>query len=89
MQSGNRNTKRWLLEIEPAENSRFVEPIMGWTGTEDNTQQVRIFFSTSEDAVKYAKEQGLEYTFIAPKPKKYKPKSYSDNFKFKNSEDAA
>ena len=83
MQSGNRNTQKWVLEIEPEQNSRFVEPIMGWTGTEDNTQQLRLYFATSDDAVRYAKEQGFEYVISQPKDKKYKPKSYSDNFKYK------
>ena len=38
MQSGQRNTKEWVLETEPA--PKEIDPLMGWTSSRDTMQQV-------------------------------------------------
>ncbi len=79
MQSGKRNTKKWVLEILP-ENRRFIDPIMGWTGTTDTTQQLRLKFDSEAEAVEYAKRKGLEYRLMLPKAAKTPIRTYAENF---------
>lgn len=82
MQSGERNTKQWLLEFEYAD-TKFVEPLMGWTGSGDTLQQLKIRFVSKEKAVQYAESKGYEYTVTEPKKRKPIKKSYADNFAYK------
>ena len=42
MQSGQRNTKEWVLETEPA--PKEIDPLMGWTSSRDTMQQVKLQF---------------------------------------------
>ena len=79
MQSGRARTKSWLLECEP-ENSRYVEPIMGWTSSDDTKQQLRLRFATKEDAIAYARRNGYEFELEEPNLPVVHPKSYADNF---------
>ena len=81
MQSGQANTKDWLLEHEPAA-ARFIDPLMGWTGSTDTRGQVRLAFDTREEAIAYAERNGIAYRLDEPTPRKAIRKSYSDNFKF-------
>ena len=57
MQSGQRNTKEWLLESEPA--PKEIDPLMGWTSSRDTMQQVKLYFATLEEAKAYAEKEGL------------------------------
>ena len=79
MQSGKRNTRRWVLEILP-EDSRYVDSIMGWTGSSDTTQQLRLKFDSQKEAEDYAKRKGLHYRVIEPKTATIKIQAYADNF---------
>ena len=63
MQSGQRNTKEWLLESEPAPGE--IDPLMGWTSSRDTMQQVKLYFATLEEAVT-AKKEGWRYTVELP-----------------------
>jgi len=81
MQSGNAKSRRWLLEWEP-EAPREVDPLMGWTSSRDMRSQVRLWFSSRDEAVAYAKRNGIAYRVIEPKPRHVTPKSYADNFRF-------
>ena len=81
MQSGLARTKEWVLEHE-AEKPRFIEPLMGWTGSADTRTQVKIEFDTKEEAIAYAEAHAIPYRVLEPKPRKVVRKSYSDNFKF-------
>ncbi len=85
MQSGYRNTKNWVLEFEPEPGKRYIDNIMGWTGSADMEQEVRLKFKTREAAIECAKRLGLDYEVSEPKSRKVKPKSYADNFKYKPS----
>ena len=49
MQSGRRNTKRWILEFEPG-TKKEVEPLMGWISSADTRNQVRVYFGDMDDA---------------------------------------
>ncbi|OJX74343.1 ETC complex I subunit [Magnetospirillum sp. 64-120] len=82
MQSGKGNTKAWVLEYEPAARKE-ADALMGWLGSDDTTQQVRIKFDTKEEAVAYAKRKGLDFQVFEEATKKpVGSKNYSDNFRF-------
>ncbi|NEU13097.1 ETC complex I subunit [Methylobacterium sp. BTF04] len=81
-QSGLARTKQWVLEFEQAA-PRETDPLMGWTGSSDMLQQVRLDFDTRDEAIAYATRTGLSYRVEEPhKPILRKGLSYSDNFKF-------
>lgn len=82
MQSGDRNTKQWLLEFEYAD-PKFIEPLMGWTGGGDTMQQLKLRFATKEKAIKYAESKGIHYTLEEPNKRRHIKKSYADNFAYK------
>lgn len=79
MQSGTRNTAQWTVEFEPRDD-RFIEHLMGWTGSEDTTQQVRMRFDTKPEAIRFCEKHKLEYTVTEPRRSRFKPKSYEANF---------
>jgi len=81
MQSGRRQTRKWVLEYEPA-TGRGRDPLMGWTSADDTLNQVRLRFDTLEEARAFAERQGLGYTLIEPQRVTEKPKSYADNFRY-------
>lgn len=81
MQSGRAKTDRWVLEYEP-EISRSVEPLMGYTSSSDMKQQIRLFFENKEDAVSYARREGVAYRLEEPSERNIRRATYSDNFKF-------
>jgi hypothetical protein len=81
MQSGKARTKKWLLEYEP-ERPRGIEPLMGWTSSDDMRQQLSLEFDTLEDAVAYAERNGIPFQVFEPHKPGAKAKSYSDNFRF-------
>ena len=53
---------------------------MGWTGSDDTTQQVKLSFATKQQAIAYAKRKGLAYVVEEPQSRPTRPKSYADNF---------
>ena len=85
MQSGNANTKAWVLDYEP-EQPREIEPLMGWTASSDMRQQVHLRFDTAEEAVAYCERHGIPYQVFVDKPPARRIISYSDNFAFKRRE---
>lgn len=80
MQSGKAHQKHWLLEFQP-ESGRFNDPIMGWVGSSDMKQELKLYFPTKEQAIAYADKHGLEYQVVEPKKPRMILKSYADNFK--------
>lgn len=81
MQSGRARTRRWVLEYEP-ERPREIEPLMGWTASDDMNQQLSLEFDTREEAVAYAEKNGIAYQVFEPHTTETRPKAYSDNFRF-------
>ncbi|MGO4705315.1 ETC complex I subunit [Microvirga sp. 2MCAF38] len=80
-QSGLARTKQWLLVFEQ-DKPREIEPLMGWTSSADTRQQLRLSFDTEEEAVAYARREGIPYRVEEPQEVKRRTMSYSDNFKF-------
>ena len=81
MQSGPARTKEWVLEYEP-EAPREIDPLMGWTSSDDTRTQLRLTFETREEAVAYAEREGIPYILEEPAARKVTPKAYADNFRF-------
>src|SRR5712691_866708 len=81
MQSGRAQTRKWLLEYEPA-SRRDPDPLMGWSSARDTLNEVQLRFDTLDEAVAFAVKHGLDYTVIEPHPRSDKPKSYADNFRY-------
>ena len=78
MQSGNRNTKKWLLEFDTL--NKGINPLMGWETSKDTMSEVRLEFSTKERAINFAKKNSIDYYVIEPQKRKVIKKSYIDNF---------
>ena len=78
MQSGTRNTKNWLLEFDTLNTG--VNPLMGWESSKDTMSEIKLEFSTKEQAVNYAKKNNIEYYLVEPQKRKIIKKSYTDNF---------
>lgn len=80
MQSGKRDV--WVLEYEPAKK-KYVEPLMGWTGSSDMNQQINLNFDSKEEAIEYAQKKEIEFSVVEPKVRKQIKKSYAANFAYK------
>ena len=78
MQSGERNTKKWLLEFDTLNTG--IDPLMGWESSKDTMSEVKLEFSTKEQAVNYAKKNSISYYIIEPQKRNIIKKSYTDNF---------
>ncbi len=78
-QSGRRKTKAWVLEFDP-ERKRTLDPLTGWTGSDDMRSQVRMEFSTRDEAEAYARRKGMEYEIKEPSSRRRRAKSYGENF---------
>jgi len=81
MQSGRAQTRKWLLEYEPA-SRRDPDPLMGWSSARDTLNEVQLRFDSLDEAVAFANKHGLDYTVIEPQPRTPKVKSYADNFRY-------
>ena len=78
MQSGNRNTKNWLLEFDTLNTG--INPLMGWETSNDTMSEIKLEFSNKEEAINYAKKNNIDYYVVEPQKRKIIKKSYSDNF---------
>ena len=81
MQSGKGKTKDWVLEHIP-DARRTRDPLMGWTGSVDTRQQIKLKFDSKDAAISYAKKHGLAYRVEEEKTASRQKKSYSENFKY-------
>ena len=53
MSSGRAKTKPWVLEFVPT-GSLSVDPLMGWTSSDETQTQVRLEFDSKDAALAYA-----------------------------------
>ena len=79
MQSGLRNTKNWVLEFDTLNTG--ISPLMGWESSKDTMSEVKLEFSTKEQAINYSKKNNINYYVIEPQNSQIIKKSYADNFK--------
>jgi hypothetical protein len=80
MQSGRARTGTWMLEFEPAE-AKKPDPLMGWAGSGDTREQVKLSFPTEDAARAYAERYGIEYNVVQTPPRTLKLQAYADNFR--------
>lgn len=80
MQSGRARTDRWILEFEPGEQQR-PDPLTGWAGSGDTSNQLRMGFPTVEAATAYAERAGIAYHVVPAPERKLKLQTYADNFR--------
>ena len=78
MQSGKRNSKKWLLEFETLDTE--INPLMGWESSVDTMSEVKLEFTSKDEAISYVKKNNIEYYIVEPEKSKIIKKSYSDNF---------
>ena len=81
MQSGTAKTGHWVLEFEP-EAPLSIDPLMGYTSSSDTRRQVRLTFPSKEEAIAYARRNGIAYRLEEAKPPKRRQVSYAENFRY-------
>ena len=79
-QSGKARAAEWVLEHEPMQAKR-LDPLMGWAGSGDTEQQVRLSFPSLETAQAYAVREGLDAEVVPPAPHRLILQSYAENFR--------
>jgi hypothetical protein len=84
MQSGRAGTKAWVLEFE--RGAVAPESLMGWQSTSDTSSQVRLTFDTREDAIEFARRNGLAHRVEEPRDVRRVVRAYSDNFSYRRRE---
>jgi hypothetical protein len=52
--------RRWLLAFEPV-SAPAIEPLAGWTASDDPFAQIRLTFPARTAAVGYAERSSLDY----------------------------
>ena len=78
MQSGTKKSINWLLEFDTLDTG--INPLMGWETSNDTMSEVKLEFSSKDQAINYAKKNNIDYYVIEPQKRKIIKKSYSDNF---------
>ena len=78
MQSGKRNTKNWQLKFDTLNTG--INPLMGWETSKDTMSEVKLEFSSKEQAITYAKKNNIDFYIIEPQERKINKKSYAENF---------
>ncbi len=81
MSSGIGKTRFWILEFVP-ESPRKLDPLMGWTGSDDTQSQVRMRFGSRDAALEYAQSHGIDAQVFEPHKRRFniRPGGYGDNF---------
>ena len=81
MTSGMAKTHTWVLEYAQA-SARDVDPLMGWTSSDDTQSQIKLRFETKEAALAYAAAKGIEAEVTDPHERKpnIRARGYGENF---------
>ena len=82
MQSGLATNKFWILK-HISYSKTNLDPLMGWSGSDDTSKQIVLKFNSKEEAIDYAELHSLNFRILNNNTKTIKPKSYADNFNFK------
>jgi hypothetical protein len=85
MQSGKAGAKHWVLEFEAA-SAMVPDRLMGWASSADPDGQVRLYFDTRDQAIAFARRNGLPHEAFDPAEPKRVIKAYGDNFAFRRKE---
>ncbi len=81
MQSGQGKSGQWVLEFEP-NAARGIDPLMGWTSSQDMNSQVKMSFDSKESAIAFATDKGMAFQITEPKIRKQlvRQGGYAENF---------
>ena len=82
-QSGQACSTMWILEYAPESRSE-LDPLMGWTSSDDMRSQVRLTFATQEEAIRYARSHGIPFQVKPPQSHRYhiRKAGYGGNFAY-------
>jgi hypothetical protein len=78
MQSGIKKFDKWIIEFITEKPG--INPLMGWESSTDTSSELKLEFSSKEQAIEYAKKNKINFELIEPKLRKIIKKSYADNF---------
>lgn len=81
MTSGRANSSHWLLEYI-SKGPSVIDPLTGNTRSVDPRSQVELKFVTKEEAISYAKANGIPHRVIDARKTKRIPRTYSENFDY-------
>ena len=77
-QNRRRNSKRWVLEFDTKNTG--INPLMGWESSNDTMSEVKLKFSSKDEAIRYAEKNHINYYVVEPQKRKFIKKSYTENF---------
>lgn len=79
---GGARNDQWQLTFD-REKPLTADPLTGWAGGggDARADQVRLFFPTADEAIRYCERQGLAFEVVPAPPSRLKLQSYADNFK--------
>ena len=78
MQSGLGKNNKWIIEF--ITNDPTTNPLMGWESSSDTMGELKLEFTSKDNAINYAKKKRIDFEIIEPKKRKIVKKSYADNF---------
>ena len=61
-----------------------INPLTGWESSVDTMSEVKLEFSSMDEAINYAKKNNIDFYLVEPQKRKIIKKSYADNFLKKN-----
>ena len=81
MTSGMGKSKIWVLEFAPS-LARSIDPLMGWTSSDETQSQVKLKFDSKDAALAYAKKHNIDAMVQDPKKRKanVRMRGYGENF---------
>lgn len=79
---GGGRSEQWQLTFDRRQGLK-ADPLTGWAGGggDARADQVRLFFPSPDEAIRYCERQGLAFEVVPAPPKGLKLQSYADNFK--------
>lgn len=81
MQAGRLHEGVWRIDFDV--QTRWENPLMGWTSSRDPMQSVLLKFPTQEAAIRFAQRQGWRWQLVPSSQEvAWKPKSYAENFTY-------
>lgn len=75
-------SQQWQLTFDRRQALK-ADPLTGWAGGggDARADQVRLFFPSADEAIRYCERQGLAFEVVPAPPNGLKLQSYADNFK--------
>jgi hypothetical protein len=84
MQSGRAKAQEWVLEFE--RGAVRPEALMGWPSIGETESQVRLTFATRDEAIAFARRNGIPHQVSEPREPRRVMRAYADNFSFRRRE---